>query len=607
MSNIYGNTAKNIFPGGIVTNGIDALDNSAEIDIENGEIDFLANSVFVNGVPIGNGIQNPLAANLNANQFNISNTNTLSTNRIENNNATSSLTLNTPYATFSGNTRVAGELIVNNGVFIDGTPSQLITRSITILADRHENRKFGGMLNANTIYTDSVFANDNTNANNLVALIRYSADENHTVGARGTDIGFFTTLRGSITPTERLTIDADGITRLTGNFQTSLNTESKTYSENNAEGELVKRKNNTSYYAGQGAGASITTGVGNLLIGTDSGSAITSDIFCLAIGENALQSKLGDFNTAIGVNSQAGISGLSISGGANTSVGFSSMGNITTGANNSCFGTGAGRGFSNTNNNTSIGYFSNTNTTLSQNSVNTVAIGANTITNDVNQIVIGYQATATLPNQCVIGNTDLVQIVPSTLNLCDLGSTTNTFKNIFVNQVNSLTAIGGVYMTTSNATTITATAVETSLLLGSTFLGTLVVPANEFTISSYHLNMAGNFSSANGDTLTIRLKNGGQLASFVIDLTGTANESYELEGDFSIRKLGIAGVAEISSNFDLSYSDTVVFLRGSRTCVVNSTTFDTTISNTLQITAQFGTNNASNSIQTLQAILTKIY
>ena len=163
-------------------------------------------------------------------------------------------------------------------------------------------------------------------------------------------------------------------------------------------------------------------------------------------------------------------------------------------------------------------------------------------------------------------------------------------------------------MTTSNSTAITATVSQTSLLLNATFDGSLAVPANTFQIASYHLNLSGQFSSANGDTLTIRIKtNATVLSTFLVNLTGTTGEFYELEGDFSVRKLGTAGVAEISGNFDFSYSDTVVFLRGSRECVVNTTTFDTTIDNVLDATAQFSTSNASNSIQTLQAILTRIY
>jgi hypothetical protein len=40
---------------------------------------------------------------------------------------------------------------------------------------------------------------------------------------------------------------------------------------------------------------------------------------------------------------------------------------------------------------------------------------------------------------------------------------------------------------------------------------------------------------------------------------------------------------------------------------VNNTTFDTTISNTLDITCQFSSTSANNSIQTRQATLGQVY
>jgi hypothetical protein len=604
--NIDGNSSQSTFTEGVISDKISDLSESSIIELDESEINITTTTLKLNGdviSTVASAIQNPLVSTLDAGAFNISNVNTLSANRIENNNATSSLTLNTPYATFSGNTRVAGELIVNNGVFIDGTPSQLITRSITILADRHENRKFGGMLNANTIYTDSVFANDNTNSNNLVALMRYSADENHTSLARGTDIGFFTTLRGSITPTERLTIDADGITKVSGNFQTSLNTESKTYSENAIPGELVKRKNNNNFYAGTGAGANLTTGTNNVLYGLNAGGSLTTQTDGIGIGNEALKNVGGNFNVAIG-----GFSQRFSTGEKSVSVGWGSLFNAISTSQNSCLGHFAGGGLISGSNNVLLGYNVNADGN-SNGSTNSVAIGHSANSDGgLNRVVIGSSVIGTKNNQVILGNASAIEIINAGNNTCDLGSTTNQFKELYINQINGLTPSGGVYMTTSNSTAITATLAETSLLLGATFAGSLAVPANTFQIASYHLNLSGEFSSANGDTLTLKIKtNATILSTFVINLTGTVGEFYELEGDFSIRKLGVAGVSEISGNFDFSYSDTVVFLRGSRECVVNTTTFDTTISNSLDATAQFSSNNASNRIQTLQAILTRIY
>jgi hypothetical protein len=198
--------------------------------------------------------------------------------------------------------------------------------------------------------------------------------------------------------------------------------------------------------------------------------------------------------------------------------------------------------------------------------------------------------------------------VPIERLLIDSDNTTYITGNLNCSEkFNNLTPIGGVYMTTSAANVITATNLEISMLLGASSEGSLVIPANAFRISSYHFNVAGNISTANGNTLTLRLNNSGALAEFAIDLTSSTNEYFELEGDFSIQALGIATLAKIVTNFDFTYSDNATSLRGKRICITNNTTFDTTITNTLSFTVQFSTTSTNNSIQCLQAILTKIY
>ena len=112
----------------------------------------------------------------------------------------------------SGTTNLTGNIIVSGGT------EQISTISTTIAKDKHECKKAGGVFNGNSIYQDLIYADDNTGSSNNVALIRYSADENHTATERGTDIGLWTTSRGSTVPSERLSIDADGATRITGDL-----------------------------------------------------------------------------------------------------------------------------------------------------------------------------------------------------------------------------------------------------------------------------------------------------------------------------------------------------------------------------------------------------
>jgi hypothetical protein len=78
--------------------------------------------------------------------------------------------------------------------------------------------------------------------------------------------------------------------------------------------------------------------------------------------------------------------------------------------------------------------------------------------------------------------------------------------------------------------------------------------------------------------------------------------------DFTIRQIGAAGVASIASFGRFSYAKTnnaTIQSFGMNT--INSTTFDTTVSNTLNVTVQWGSNNAGNSIYTDVFVLNKIY
>ena len=86
------------------------------------------------------------------------------------------------------------------------------------------------------------------------------------------------------------------------------------------------------------------------------------------------------------------------------------------------------------------------------------------------------------------------------------------------------------------------------------------------------------------------------------------NEFFELEADFSIRSIGGIGSASISTNFDFTYSDVgATSWRGSRNCTVNTTTFDTTVSNTLDVRAEWSSASANNSIQCRQLILNRTF
>ena len=166
-----------------------------------------------------------------------------------------------------------------------------------------------------------------------------------------------------------------------------------------------------------------------------------------------------------------------------------------------------------------------------------------------------------------------------------------------------------VFAQTGNSTAITATTTELTLIDGG--VGTLTVPANGFQVGdSFTLNMGGVMSAQNGNTITIRLKTGSVSlgSSGALTMPSITNQVWYLTTTFTIRAIGAAGVASIVS---LSQFHILKAASGTQEGfawnVVNSTTFDTTISNTLSITAQWSSNNANNSIYSDIFTLSKTY
>ena len=189
------------------------------------------------------------------------------------------------------------------------------------------------------------------------------------------------------------------------------------------------------------------------------------------------------------------------------------------------------------------------------------------------------------------------------------GTDTESLLNFKCPSINGRTPSGGLYAGTSDGTLITGTTTETSILPLSS-VGGLTIPANAFVQGeSFHFVCSGSFSSNNGDTATLRVKaNGTSLGDIIVSLTGSSNEFFEIEIDFTIRQIGGVGIGDIVSNIDFTYSDAgATSWRGSRNVSVNNTTFDTTISNTLDVTCQFSSTSANNSIQTRQATLGQVY
>jgi len=214
------------------------------------------------------------------------------------------------------------------------------------------------------------------------------------------------------------------------------------------------------------------------------------------------------------------------------------------------------------------------------------------------------------------GNTTLfVQPLSLCVDSTNTAFTVNSFiafaeANLGFSTVTVIPSNYGLFAQIADSTAITATNVESSLI--GTGVGTLSVPANAFSVGdSFDAFLDGIISSVNSATIQIRVKtiSGAILAdSGILDLDTSNFKSWTLDLQFTIRTLGVAGVASISSGGLFSYvQDSSNKYDGFVLNSINTTTFDTTIDNTLVITAQWNTNNAGNSIFSRNFVLNKVY
>jgi hypothetical protein len=168
----------------------------------------------------------------------------------------------------------------------------------------------------------------------------------------------------------------------------------------------------------------------------------------------------------------------------------------------------------------------------------------------------------------------------------------------------------GLFAQTANSTIITNTTAELSLINGG--VGTLTVPADGFKVGdSFRAVFGGVMNADNNENITIRVDSGPivlldsglqNLGSSVID------DVWSLNIDFTIRQIGPAGVASIVTLGSFHYTKTNnASVQGFAFNVVNNTTFDTTIPNTIDVTAQWQNASTGNNIYSDIFILNKTY
>ena len=167
----------------------------------------------------------------------------------------------------------------------------------------------------------------------------------------------------------------------------------------------------------------------------------------------------------------------------------------------------------------------------------------------------------------------------------------------------------GLYAQTALGSVITASVVESSLI--GTGVGSLSIPANFFKVGdSFTAKMCGSLSCANNETIHIKIKSDGTVIADagVFNMKITTNKFFELTLDFTVTKIGVAGVAELFTNGQYMYNhNSAGDIAGNNFALITTTIFDTTILNALSITAQWGSANASNSIQSQNFVLNKTY
>lgn len=185
----------------------------------------------------------------------------------------------------------------------------------------------------------------------------------------------------------------------------------------------------------------------------------------------------------------------------------------------------------------------------------------------------------------------------------------STLINNVLNVPDYSSAPRGLYAQTSASARITNTTSETSLLDGG--VGSLSVPANGFKIGdSFFAVLTGHISVVNNHTLRIRIKSDGIVLADtgLITMSAATNKHWKLDVYFTIRTLGGPGVASIATGGTFFYTkDASLTFEGTNFSTETFSGFDTTVANTLVITAEWGTASTGDIIYSELFTLTKTY
>ena len=244
-------------------------------------------------------------------------------------------------------------------------------------------------------------------------------------------------------------------------------------------------------------------------------------------------------------------------------------------------------------------------------------IGVSTLTGSLQ--VSG--STTQIGNNTLIGNSSLSGSVGITgsLTVTNIPQGTLTDSALVINPTTHVVSYVpqplrtnyGLFSQTANSAIISGTTVETSIL--GTGVGSLIIVANGFNVGdSFKADLGGQFSTANNETITIRVKaaNTGMVLadSGPQTVSNVSTNIWTLSLNFIVRQVGVAGVASIATIGRFIYNKTInASSEGFAFTTINNTTFDTTLQTNLVVTIQFGSNSATNTMYSDIFTLNKIY
>ena len=205
--------------------------------------------------------------------------------------------------------------------------------------------------------------------------------------------------------------------------------------KNGAVGVILKTPNITNLIAGVNAGTVLSTATENVLLGSDAGRNVNTASYNILLGRSSGQNiqgnigNQGEGNIAIGYECMFGVTAQTTAL-YNTAVGAFSLYSITTGEYNTSIGTSSGFSLTSGNRNTFVGFQSADADPIMQ---DCVALGFNaTPGSGNNRTAIGQKANCDADNQVCMGDVNTTQLINSANGVCDLGSTTHQFKNLYI-------------------------------------------------------------------------------------------------------------------------------------------------------------------------------